>query len=133
MRWTKNSRSTRRGAMEKSADCRQAGDSQKLGRIAGSALSCYFSHAIQARSHLKKSSARFDALSSARREVDPRQLMLVMMKMQEPRSRNGNNAAHDAKVGCALEFDRTDGPTDGPGLEPLLHEARQPLRIAYDI
>src|SRR3984893_5565252 len=133
MRWTKNSRSTRRGAMEKSADCRQAGDSQKLGRIAGSALSCYFSHAIQARSHLKKSSARFDALSSARREVDPRQLMLVMMKMQEPRSRNGNNAAHDAKVRCCLEFDRTYAPTDGPALEPLLHVFFFKQKTAYEI
>src|SRR5438132_9652151 len=50
-------------------------------------------------------------------QTDPRQLVLVVVQVQQPGSRNGRKLLHALDVGRALEFDRAGKAADGAGLE----------------
>src|SRR5882724_7604859 len=124
MRWSKNSRSTRPGATENSADTagRPATRSNDLALARGTDRGC-------ACFAISTSPARLQL--NAR--IDPRQLVLVVVKVDEPRAGDGCKLAHRFEVGGALKLDRADEATNGARLEPFPHQRQQPLGVAHDV
>src|ERR1700722_2388454 len=63
-------------------------------------------------------------------QLEPGQLMLVVMEVQQPRSRDGGERRRALEVGRARKLKWADNSADVPAREPFLHQPEEPFRIA---
>src|SRR5713226_5237314 len=66
-------------------------------------------------------------------QLDPGQLVLVVVEMAQGRAGDRGEARGNPMIGLALELDRADKAAAGTGEKPALDEREEPCRIARDI